>query len=143
MGEAQANRDYTVSKMSDEIHEIIRVLQLTTYDEDEWDADDMTVMKKAQVNKHVTTFTCIAHYFIQILLEVFYLTMAKSCFFLFLSIPIFNVFFCVPQTANFVLIEPFMLYFLSAKVSYKATLPYLQFNRKKLVCLWCAVDDPV
>lgn len=35
--------------MSDEIHEIIRVLQLTTYDEEEWDADDITVMKKAQV----------------------------------------------------------------------------------------------
>lgn len=49
--EAQNNRDYTVRKMSDEIHEIIRVLQLTTYDEDEWDADDLTVMKKAQV-KH-------------------------------------------------------------------------------------------
>nr|KAG5709155.1 hypothetical protein BaRGS_028611 [Batillaria attramentaria] len=46
--EAQNNRDYTVHKMSDEIHEIIRVLQLTTYDEEEWDADDLTVMKKAQ-----------------------------------------------------------------------------------------------
>uniref|UniRef100_A0A0B7APE0 Vinculin n=1 Tax=Arion vulgaris TaxID=1028688 RepID=A0A0B7APE0_9EUPU len=46
--EAQNNRDYTVRKMSDEIHEIIRVLQLTTYDEDEWDVDDITIMKKAQ-----------------------------------------------------------------------------------------------
>ncbi|KAK7099448.1 hypothetical protein V1264_003586 [Littorina saxatilis] len=46
--EAQKNRDYTVHKMSDEIHEIIRVLQLTTYDEEEWDADDLTVMKKCQ-----------------------------------------------------------------------------------------------
>ena len=27
--------------------EIIRVLQLTTYDEEEWDADNLTVMKKA------------------------------------------------------------------------------------------------
>jgi len=36
--------------MSDEIHEIIRVLQLTTYDEEEWDADDLAVMKKAQVS---------------------------------------------------------------------------------------------
>ena len=34
--------------MGDEINEIIRVLQLTTYDEDEWDADNLTVMKKAQ-----------------------------------------------------------------------------------------------
>ncbi|XP_045177290.1 vinculin-like isoform X7 [Mercenaria mercenaria] len=46
--DAQTNRDYVVRKMSDEIHEIIRVLQLTTYDEEEWDADDITVMKKAQ-----------------------------------------------------------------------------------------------
>ncbi|GFR80051.1 vinculin [Elysia marginata] len=46
--EAQNTRDYTVRKMADEIHEIIRVLQLTTYDEDEWDADDITVMKKCQ-----------------------------------------------------------------------------------------------
>lgn len=45
---AQTNRDYVVRKMSDEIHEIIRVLQLTTYDEDEWDADDIAIMKKAQ-----------------------------------------------------------------------------------------------
>lgn len=46
--EAQSNRDYVTQKMSNEIHEIIRVLQLTTYDEEEWDADDITVMKKAQ-----------------------------------------------------------------------------------------------
>ncbi|KAJ8298696.1 hypothetical protein KUTeg_022756 [Tegillarca granosa] len=46
--DAQANRDFVVRKMSDEIHEIIRVLQLTTYDEEEWDADDITVMKKSQ-----------------------------------------------------------------------------------------------
>ncbi|XP_060566163.1 vinculin-like isoform X2 [Ruditapes philippinarum] len=46
--DSQTNRDYVVRKMSDEIHEIIRVLQLTTYDEEEWDADDLAVMKKAQ-----------------------------------------------------------------------------------------------
>ncbi|XP_041366236.1 vinculin-like isoform X9 [Gigantopelta aegis] len=46
--DAQSNRDYIVRKMSDEIHEIIRVLQLTVYDEEEWDADDLTVMKKCQ-----------------------------------------------------------------------------------------------
>ena len=34
--------------MSDEVSEIIRVLQLTTYDEDEWDSDKLTVMKKNQ-----------------------------------------------------------------------------------------------
>ena len=32
--------------MQDEVSEIIRVLQLTTYDEDEWDSDNLTVMKK-------------------------------------------------------------------------------------------------
>ena len=56
--EAQKNRDFTVCKMSDEIHEIIRVLQLTTYDEVEWDADDLTVMKRAQVgNGHHSLIT--------------------------------------------------------------------------------------
>ncbi|XP_078607596.1 vinculin-like isoform X11 [Branchiostoma floridae x Branchiostoma japonicum] len=45
--EAIENRNYVVNKMSAEISEIIRVLQLTTYDEDSYDADDMTVMKKA------------------------------------------------------------------------------------------------
>jgi hypothetical protein len=49
LGDAQNNRDFVVQKMSNEIHEIIRVLQLTTYDEDEWGADDITVMKKALV----------------------------------------------------------------------------------------------
>ena len=34
--------------MSEELNEIIRVLQLTTYDEDEWDSDNLTVMKKIQ-----------------------------------------------------------------------------------------------
>ena len=44
---AQSNRDFVVQQQSNEIHEVIRVLQLTTYDEDEWGADDITVMKKA------------------------------------------------------------------------------------------------
>lgn len=55
--EAQSNRDYVIQKMSNEIHEIIRVLQLTTYDEEEWDADDITVMKKAQVQSEISWFT--------------------------------------------------------------------------------------
>lgn len=46
--EAAENRNYLAQRMTDEINEIIRVLQLTTYDEEEWDADDLTVMKKAQ-----------------------------------------------------------------------------------------------
>ncbi|XP_069941013.1 vinculin-like isoform X14 [Cherax quadricarinatus] len=45
--EAAENRNYLAGRMTDEINEIIRVLQLTTYDEEEWDADNLTVMKKA------------------------------------------------------------------------------------------------
>lgn len=48
--EAQENRNYVISKMSYDIREIMRVLQLTTYDEDEWAMDDITVIKKAQDN---------------------------------------------------------------------------------------------
>ena len=47
--EASENRNYLTQRMTDEINEIIRVLQLTTYDEDEWEADNLTGMKKAQV----------------------------------------------------------------------------------------------
>lgn len=39
--------------MTDEINEIIRVLQLTTYDEDEWESDNLTYMKKAQVGQYL------------------------------------------------------------------------------------------
>lgn len=46
--EACENRDYLTARMSDEIHEIIRVLQLTTYDEDEWNTDDLTVARKIE-----------------------------------------------------------------------------------------------
>ncbi|CAB3406934.1 unnamed protein product [Caenorhabditis bovis] len=45
--EAAENRNYLAQRMTDEMNEIIRVLQLTTYDEDEWDADNVTVMRKA------------------------------------------------------------------------------------------------
>lgn len=45
--EAAENRNYLCTRMTDEINQIIRVLQLTTYDEDEWDADNLTCMKKA------------------------------------------------------------------------------------------------
>lgn len=47
--EASENRNYLASRMTDEINEIIRVLQLTTYDEDEWQADALTRTKKAYV----------------------------------------------------------------------------------------------
>ncbi|GMT24205.1 hypothetical protein PFISCL1PPCAC_15502 [Pristionchus fissidentatus] len=45
--EAAENRNYLAMRMTDEMNEIIRVLQLTTYDEDEWEADNVTVMRKA------------------------------------------------------------------------------------------------
>ncbi|KAI6234620.1 Vinculin [Aphelenchoides fujianensis] len=45
--EAGENRNYLAQRMTDEVNEIIRVLQLTTYDEDEWDSDNVTVMRKA------------------------------------------------------------------------------------------------
>ncbi|XP_043197314.1 vinculin-like isoform X1 [Amphibalanus amphitrite] len=47
-GEAAENRNYLVGRMGDEITEIIRVLQLTTYDEDEWDADVLTALRRAE-----------------------------------------------------------------------------------------------
>lgn len=49
--------------MTDEINEIIRVLQLTNYDEDEWDVDNLTVMKKAQVNCSFLLNFCGIWYF--------------------------------------------------------------------------------
>lgn len=45
--EAAGNRNYHSQRITDEIEEIIRVLQLTTYDEDEWDSDSLTCMKRA------------------------------------------------------------------------------------------------
>ncbi|XP_063706986.1 vinculin isoform X3 [Culicoides brevitarsis] len=45
-GEAAENRNYLASRMSDEIQEIIRVLQLTTYDEDTSELDNVTVLRK-------------------------------------------------------------------------------------------------
>lgn len=44
--EAAENRNYLARRMTDEINEIIRVLQLTTYDEDEWESDDVNRIKK-------------------------------------------------------------------------------------------------
>ncbi|XP_056387234.1 vinculin isoform X1 [Hyla sarda] len=45
--EALKNRNYTVEKMSTEINEIIRVLQLTSWDEDAWASKDTEAMKRA------------------------------------------------------------------------------------------------
>ncbi|XP_077438324.1 vinculin-like isoform X3 [Vanacampus margaritifer] len=45
--EAEKNRRFTFEKMSGEITEIIRVLQLTTWDEDAWANKDMEVLKRS------------------------------------------------------------------------------------------------
>ncbi|KAI4886365.1 hypothetical protein NFI96_022453, partial [Prochilodus magdalenae] len=45
--EALKNRNFTVEKMSTEINEIIRVLQLTSWDEDAWASKDTETMKRA------------------------------------------------------------------------------------------------
>ncbi|CAG9818715.1 unnamed protein product [Phaedon cochleariae] len=46
--EAAENRNYLARRMTDEINEIIRVLQLTSYDEEQSDLDNLTVLKKLQ-----------------------------------------------------------------------------------------------
>lgn len=46
---AQHNRDYIVKKMTNEINEIIRVLRLTSHDDDDWDLADINSLKKAHV----------------------------------------------------------------------------------------------
>uniref|UniRef100_A0A1A8RY26 Vinculin n=1 Tax=Nothobranchius rachovii TaxID=451742 RepID=A0A1A8RY26_9TELE len=46
--EAERNRKFTFEKMSAEMHEIIRVLQLTTWDEDTWaNKKDMEALKRS------------------------------------------------------------------------------------------------
>ncbi|XP_037294811.1 vinculin isoform X2 [Manduca sexta] len=50
--EAAENRNYLAQRMSDEIHEIIRVLQLTSYVEDGGEKDNITVLKALQNQIH-------------------------------------------------------------------------------------------
>ena len=44
--EAAENRNYLVARMTDEVGEIIRVLQLVTYDEEEWSSDNIQVRQR-------------------------------------------------------------------------------------------------
>lgn len=46
--EAAENRNYLAQRMTGEINEIIRVLQLTSYDEEQSELDNLTVLKKLQ-----------------------------------------------------------------------------------------------
>ncbi|XP_063834865.1 vinculin [Ostrinia nubilalis] len=50
--EAAENRNYLAQKMADEIHEIIRVLQLTSYVEDGGEKDNIAVLKALQTQIH-------------------------------------------------------------------------------------------
>ncbi|XP_035456928.2 vinculin [Spodoptera frugiperda] len=52
MEEAAENRNYLAQRMADEIHEIIRVLQLTSYVEDGGEKDNVTVLKALQQQIH-------------------------------------------------------------------------------------------
>lgn len=54
MEEALKNRNFTFEKMSAEIHEIIRVLQLTSWDEDAW-------ANKACINDNDNGITLCGH----------------------------------------------------------------------------------
>ena len=48
--EAAENRNYLAVRMTDEVGEVIRVLQLVTYDEEEWSSDNIQVMKRTLAN---------------------------------------------------------------------------------------------
>lgn len=48
--EALKNRNFTVEKMSAEINEIIRVLQLTSWDEDAWASKVSFIWRRNQQN---------------------------------------------------------------------------------------------
>ncbi|XP_013148965.1 PREDICTED: vinculin [Papilio polytes] len=52
MEEAAENRNYLAQRMGDEIHEIIRVLQLTSYIEDGGEKDNVALLKALQTQIH-------------------------------------------------------------------------------------------
>lgn len=59
----KANKNYLIGRLEYEINEIIRILQLTTYDEDEWMGDDLTIRRQKLNNfetKLKTAFNWLA-----------------------------------------------------------------------------------
>ena len=54
--EAIENRLYLSTRMLDEVNEIIRVLQLTSADDDEWDSDYLACMRRALVSLSFSSF---------------------------------------------------------------------------------------
>lgn len=55
--EALKNRNFTFEKMSAEINEIIRVLQLTSWDEDAW-ANKVCIIKDVPIAVGVSCTQC-------------------------------------------------------------------------------------
>ncbi|KPI95246.1 Vinculin [Papilio xuthus] len=62
MEEAAENRNYLAQRMADEIHEIIRVLQLTSYIEDGGEKENVALLKALQTQIHTKMGT--AHEFL-------------------------------------------------------------------------------
>lgn len=56
MEEALKNRNFTFEKMSAEINEIIRVLQLTSWDEDAWANKVRATILNIHLHYHRKTF---------------------------------------------------------------------------------------
>jgi len=51
------NKEYLIKRLTTEIKEIIRILQLTTHEEESWMCDDLTIMKQKFVrNNFYTSF---------------------------------------------------------------------------------------
>lgn len=46
----QENMNFLIKCLTNEVNEIIRILQLTSYDEDEWTSDNLTFIKQKFVS---------------------------------------------------------------------------------------------
>ena len=51
-----SNKSYLIKRITEEINEMIRILELTTYDEDEWMNDDLTLIRQKLVNKNYGSY---------------------------------------------------------------------------------------
>jgi vinculin len=57
------NKEYLIKRLTTEIKEIIRILQLTTHDEESWMCDDLTIMKQKFVRNNFYTNYIILYIF--------------------------------------------------------------------------------
>jgi vinculin len=55
----EQSKEFLIRRLSEEINEMVRILQLTTYDEDEWMSDDLTLMKQKLVCFCIISFCFI------------------------------------------------------------------------------------